>query len=91
MSATYTPVEKVYQDAKDKRVSAYVLYGDSSKLYVDEEHTTEVEHDDALDACMKGLLVCTAAGTYSAVQKFADSAGTLTVTCEDGSYTVPLA
>lgn len=88
MSTTYTPVEKVFQDAKDKRVSTYVLYGNASKLYIDAKHTTEVAHDDALDACMHGLLVFDATNGYSAVTSFKDSDGTLTVKVGTTTYTV---
>lgn len=77
-----------YADAEEKFVKNTVLYGDSSKLYVDAAHTTEVDHDTALNACLKGALVCTATGTYEAVTKIVDASGTLTVSCGETTYTV---
>lgn len=91
MSTTYTPVQAVYQDAKDKRVSTYVLYANASKLYVDSAHTTEVKHDDAFDACLRGCLVYDETNGYVAVSSFKDASGTLTITAGETPYTVPAA
>lgn len=88
MSTTATPVEAIYQDAKDKRVSNYVLYGNASKLYLEAAHTTEVSHDDALDALLHGALVVDATAGYSTVTSFKDSDGTLTVKVGTTTYTV---
>lgn len=88
MNPTYTEVEQIFDDAKDKNVSAYVLYGNASKLYLDSTHKNEVGHDAALDACMRGLLVYDATNGYSTVTSFKDSAGTLTVKVGSTTYTV---
>lgn len=35
-------MDRIYNDAKDKNVSAVVIYGKSNKAYVDEECTVEM-------------------------------------------------
>ena len=88
MNPTFTEVEAIFGDAKDKYVSNYVLYGNTNKLYLDAEHETEVDHDAALDACLKGLLVYDATAGYSTVTSFKDNAGTLSVVVGETTYTV---
>ena len=84
--------EYIYADSEEKFVLGVVLYGDTSKLYLDAEHTTEVDHDFALNACMKGIVRMFVTDTYSGVASFKDASGTLTVTDTKsgtaGSYTV---
>ena len=81
--------EYVYADAEQKYVLGVVLYGDSSKLYLDEDLTTEAEHDFVFDACVKGIVRIFSSDTYYGVASFADSEGTLTVTdTNSSSYTV---
>ena len=48
--------EYIYADAEEKYVLGVVLYGDSTKLYLDAEHEVEAEHDFVLNACMKGTM-----------------------------------
>lgn len=84
--------EYIYADSEEKYVLGVVLYGDSSKLYLDVKHTTEVDHDFALNACMKGIVRIFVTDTYYGVASFKESDGTLTVTDTKadsaGSYTV---
>ena len=72
------------------------IYADSEennagKLYLDDEHTTEVDHDFALNVCMKGIVRIFATDTYYGVASFKDDDGTLTITdtqTSAGTYTV---
>ena len=81
-------IDRKYDDAKDKNVATFILYGDgSSKLYTDSAKSVEVDHDTALDLCFKGVLVFVT-DTYYPVQSFKDSAGTLTVSVNDVDYSV---
>ena len=71
-----------------------VLYGNASKLYLDAEHEVEVDHDFALNACMKGIVRIFVTDTYYGVASFKEDDGTLTVTdtqSSAGSYTVTAA
>lgn len=86
--------EYIYADAHEKYVLGVVLYGDSNKLYLDAEHTAEVDHDFALNACMKGIVRIFVTDTYYGVASFKEDEGTLTVTdtqASAGSYTVTAA
>lgn len=84
--------EYIYADSEEKFVLGVVLYGDTSKLYLDAEHTTEVDHDFALNACMKGIVRIFVTDTYYGVASFKEASGTLTITdtkaTTAGSYTV---
>ena len=86
--------EYIYADAEEKYVLGVVLYGNTSKLYLDAEHTVEVDHDFALNACMKGIVRIFVTDTYYGVASFKEDDGTLTVTDTQGtagSYTVTAA
>lgn len=86
--------EYIYADAEEKYVLGVVLYGNASKLYLDAEHEVEVDHDFALNACMKGIVRIFVTDTYYGVASFKDDDGTLTVTdtqSSAGSYTVTAA
>lgn len=86
--------EYIYADAEEKYVLGVVLYGNASKLYLDAEHEVEVDHDFALNACMKGIVRIFVTDTYYGVASFKDDDGTLTVTDTQstaGSYTVTAA
>lgn len=72
--------EYIYADAEEKYVLGVVLYGNTSKLYLDAKHTTEAEHDFVLNACMKGIVRIFNTDTYYGVASFKDADGTLTVT-----------
>lgn len=72
--------EYIYADAHEKFVMGVVLYGNSTKLYLDAAHTTEVDHDFALNACMKGIVRIFVTDTYYGVATFKDDDGTLTIT-----------
>ena len=52
-------MEKIFQDAKDKYVTAVVVYGKASdsKLYTDNEFTEQVTEEVAREAFKKGLLL----------------------------------
>ena len=71
--------ETVYHDAGEREIRAVVLYANTSKLYIDAEHETEVTHDEALDLCKKGFLRVFDTDTFYAVTSFKDASGTLTV------------
>ena len=86
--------EYIYADAEEKYVLGVVLYGNTSKLYLDAEHEVEVDHDFALNACMKGIVRIFVTDTYYGVASFKEDDGTLTVTdtqSSAGSYTVTAA
>lgn len=86
--------EYIYADSEEKYVLGVVLYGNASKLYLDAEHEVEVDHDFALNACMKGIVRIFVTDTYYGVASFKDDDGTLTVTdtqSSAGSYTVTAA
>ena len=57
---------KIFQDAKDKFVTAVVVYGKAAdhKLYKESEFTNQVEEDVVLDAFLKGVLVVAAGTAY---------------------------
>lgn len=69
----------VYHDAGEREIRAVVLYANTSKLYVDAEHTEEIDHDTAFDLCQKGFLRVFDTDTFYAVTSFKDADGTLTV------------
>lgn len=52
-------MEMIFQDAKDKYVTAIVVYGKSAdgKLYVDAEYSAQVEQAVVEDAFDKGVLM----------------------------------
>ena len=86
--------EYIYADAEEKYVLGVVLYGNTNKLYLDAEHEVEVDHDFALNACMKGIVRIFVTDTYYGVASFKEDDGTLTVTdtqSSAGSYTVTAA
>ena len=87
--------EYIYADSEEKFVLGVVLYGNASKLYLDAEHTVEVNHDFALNACMKGIVRIFVTDTYYGVASFKEDDGTLTITDTKagsaGSYTVTAA
>lgn len=87
--------EYIFADAEEKYVLGVVLYGNESKLYLDSSHETEVDHDFALNACMKGIVRIFVTDTYYGVASFKDDDGTLTITdtkaTSAGTYTVTAA
>lgn len=84
--------EYIFADAEEKYVLGVVLYGDSNKLYLDSAHKNEVDHDFALNACMKGIVRIFVTDTYYGVASFKEDDGTLTITdtkaTSAGTYTV---
>ena len=84
--------EYIYADSEEKYVLGVVLYGNANKLYLDAKHKTEVDHDFALNACMKGIVRIFVTDTYYGVASFKEASGTLTITdtkaTTAGSYTV---
>lgn len=52
-------MEKIFQDANDKYVTAIVVYGKAadSKLYVDADFSAQVEESVVKDAFDKGVLM----------------------------------
>lgn len=81
----YAGLDVKYHDFGEREVRAVVLYANTSKLYVDAAHATEVTHDVALDLCEKGFLRIFDTDTFYAVAAYKDADGTLTVTYGTGS------
>ena len=56
----------VYQDAKDKYITAKIFFGDTSdnKLYVDADSTVQAQEEDVTDAFLKGVLVVQVGTAY---------------------------
>lgn len=50
-------IEKLYNQAKDEHVAAYVVYGKTGKIYYDAANTVQVARDDMEDAFRKGRLM----------------------------------
>jgi ribose 5-phosphate isomerase RpiB len=52
-------MNKIYQDAKDKYVTAVIVYGKAadSKIYVDAEYSEQVDQAVVEDAFDKGVLM----------------------------------
>lgn len=52
-------MKKIFQDAKDKYVTALIVFGKAadSKLYEDAEYTKQVDQADVEDAFEKGVLM----------------------------------
>lgn len=85
MIETYAGLDVVYHDAGEREVRAVNLYANTSKLYVDAAHATEISHDLALDLCVKGFARIFDTDTFYAVASYKDADGTLTVTYGTGS------
>lgn len=57
-------MDKIYLDANDKNIAAYVVYADSNKdLFYDSAFKNAVPADDCLNLFIKGA-VCLYSGTY---------------------------
>lgn len=69
----------VYNDAGEREARAVVLYANSSKLYVDAKHATEVDYNDAVTLCEKGLLRVFDTDTFYTPTSFKIASGALTV------------
>lgn len=50
-------IEKLYNQAKDEHVAAYVVYGKTGKIYYDSANTVQVTKADMEDAFRKGRLM----------------------------------
>ena len=52
-------MEKIFQDAKDKYVTAVIVYGKAadSKLYIDSNYSEQVTQEVVEDAFNKGVLM----------------------------------
>lgn len=77
----FSGLDVVYHDAGEREIRAVNVYANTSKLYTDAEHATEIAHDLALELCEKGFLrvIDTNTNTLYTVTSFKDSSGTLTV------------
>lgn len=71
--------ETVHHDAGEREIRAVILYANTSKLYIDAEHTTEVDYADAVALCEKGFLRVFDTDTFYAPTSFKVASGTLTV------------
>ena len=79
-------MEKIFQDAKDKYVTAVVLYADGSKkLFVDAAGSIAASAEVALDAFLKGVLVIKSGTAYMRATKI--DGNTVSVGAVD--YTIP--
>lgn len=75
----FSGLDVVYHDAGEREIRAVNVYANTSKLYTDAEHATEIAHDLALELCEKGFLRVFDTDTFYTVTSFKDSSGTLTV------------
>lgn len=50
-------IERVWNQAKDEHVAAYVVYGKTGKIYYDSANTEQVTKADMEDAFRKGRLM----------------------------------
>lgn len=75
----FSGLDVVYHDAGEREIRAVNVYANTSKLYTDAKHKTEIAHDLALELCKKGFLRVFDTDTFYTVTSFKDSAGTLTV------------
>lgn len=66
-------MNKVFQDAKDKYVTAVIVEGDSSN------HTLEATADVILDAFLKGVLVVAVGTDFVKPAKVSDDGATVDV------------
>lgn len=81
----FSGLDVVYHDAGEREIRAVVVYANTSKLYTDSKHTTEIAHDLALELCEKGFLRIYDTDTFYAVASYKEAAGTLTVTYGTGA------
>lgn len=58
-------MKQVFQNAKDKNVEVYIVYGKAAdgKLYYESTYTTQVEQADMLYAFTRGMLLVNDNGT----------------------------
>lgn len=75
----FSGLDVVYHDAGEREIRAVNVYANTSKLYTDAKHTTEIGHDLALELCEKGFLRVFDTDTFYVVTSFKDASGTLTV------------
>lgn len=78
-------MKMIFQDAKDKYVTAVVFYGNSSddKLYEDAEFETQAKEEDVLEAFLKGNLVVMQGTDYTLATKVAANV----VTADGNAFT----
>lgn len=50
-------MDMIFMDAKDKNVAKVIIYVDSSKAYVDADHTTQMKTSQLKDAFLKGAIL----------------------------------
>lgn len=62
---TYKTMDRVYQNAKDKNVETYILYGKAAdgKIYYESTYTTQATQEDMLYAFKRGMLLVNDNGT----------------------------
>lgn len=81
-------MDKIYMDAKDKNVAVNVVYynGADLKVFVDPKYENQIEADDLLDLCLKGVIVRIGENAYAVPTVFEKDSGgiaKLTVTIGD--------
>lgn len=72
-------MDKIYMDAKDKNVAVNVVYynGTDLKVFVDPEYKNQIEADDLLDLCLKGVVVQIGKNAYAVPAAFEKDSGGL--------------
>ena len=84
-------MDKIYDDAKDKKVRSTLLYvtTDDGYVYSDTAHTNKVNKTDLKEAFLKGLLVVYN-GAYYTIAKFyentTDGYAVITVQADAADY-----
>lgn len=74
-------MNKTFADSEEKFLKRVIVYGHSDNaLYVDEAHTTKLSKDDALNLCVKGLMVVHMDETYYNPVLFKENGGKVDVT-----------
>lgn len=83
-SKTNGPVfNTVFIDANEKYMSKIVLYAKDTSdgyLYIDSAKTQNINHDDLLNLCMKGMVLVSYKGAYHAPVIFKDNTTDVTLT-----------
>lgn len=70
-------MDKIYMDAKDQNVAANVVYynGTDLKVFVDPKYENQIEADDLLDLCLKGVVVRIGENSYAVPTAFEKDSG----------------
>lgn len=75
----FSGLDVVYHDMGEREIRAVNLFVNASKLYTDEAHENEIDHDLALELCEKGFARIFDTDTFYNVMSFKDASGILTI------------